>query len=271
MARGLARQGHAAASVTGLQLMSAAVHLDAAWSEAGLDSRSHGDGEFRSIPRTRSEKADGQRAMRRGAEESAHEMQPATTAVLRRTVARSWSSCKDAAHKLGSDSRLEPCSVGEFRSIPRNDAGRAMRRIAGHARTRRGPRWERWAGLRSRQQSLAGQSHRRDAAAGAERRRAEARGHAAGSSYRRSAGAREQLLQVVAVQQQCRARIAAAHTSAGERHTRSAVAVCALWRTKARLSGEDVTGREKRYLRQRLAPCQRLARACFAWHSPFAR
>ena len=43
-------RGRVAASVTGLQLMSAAVHLDAAWSEAGLDSRPHGD-EFRSIPR----------------------------------------------------------------------------------------------------------------------------------------------------------------------------------------------------------------------------
>ena len=47
------------------------------------------------------------------------DLQPSTTAVPPRTVARSWRSCKDAMHKLGRDSRLEPCSVGEFRSIPR--------------------------------------------------------------------------------------------------------------------------------------------------------
>jgi len=30
-----------------------------------------------------------------------------------------------AQRRLGRDSRFEPCSAGEFRSIPRNDAGRA--------------------------------------------------------------------------------------------------------------------------------------------------
>jgi len=89
-------------------------------------------------------------------------MQSATTAVLREycskiveqlqeRVERAWTRgsvgdrpCMGCTWtrrgpELGRDSRLAPCSVGEFRIIPRNDAGRAITSIAGHR-----PLYEAW-------------------------------------------------------------------------------------------------------------------------------
>jgi len=99
--------------------MSVAVHLDAAWSEAGLDSRAQCGDEFRSIPRNDA---------RRPQWAAREKMQPLPPQCREGAVARSWSSCKPAQRSWTGTAASSLCSAGEFRSntFLACDAGQAQ-------------------------------------------------------------------------------------------------------------------------------------------------
>jgi hypothetical protein len=76
--------------------MSAAVHLDAAWSEAGLDSRAQCGDEVRSIPRNNA---------RRPPMGSAREDAAATTAVPRKRCSKIVEWLRGDAAQAGREAR----------------------------------------------------------------------------------------------------------------------------------------------------------------------
>ena len=110
--------------------MSAAVHLDAAWSEAGQDSRAQRGDEFRSIPRN-----DARRPSRGSARRDA----AATTAVPRRRCCKIVEQPQADAAQLDRDSRFEPALSRRLpqQHIPRmrcrtGAAGATTARLAQH-------------------------------------------------------------------------------------------------------------------------------------------